>query len=297
MGMNHPLNGRSILVTGAEGTIGSAVCTRLSGLGAKITGLSLGATGDRDLPEMAHLLRGDTTDVDEVARALEGIELVVHLAAIPSPIGQQPYDVFRTNVNSTFNVLWQAAERGIERAVIASSINHTGLPFNNDPAARPLYFPIDEAMPSQLTDPYALSKVVDEVTASTVHRRCGTDVVALRFPYTAPAPEIVERARGLAEDPGQAIVEAWSYLDVRDAASAVEKALIAETSGALGIYVTADDTLLPYPTEDVLDRYAPEIIRTRRFAGREVPIDLTRARTALGFRAEHPVDVTPRTFG
>lgn len=292
--MNHPLDGRSILVTGAEGNIGSAVCGRLSGLGAKITGLSLTATDDHQPPPMVQTLHGDTTDPEVVADALEGIDLVVHLAAIPNPVGHPPSTVFTTNVNSTFNVLWQAAERGIDRAVIASSINHTGLPFNSDPAARPPYYPFDEPMPSQLTDPYALSKVVDEITADTVHRRFGLDVVALRFPFTVPAEQLARRARALADDPAGAIVEAWSYLDVRDAALAVEKALIADTTGAIGVYVTADETLLPYPTEEVLQRYAPEVIRTRTLVGREVPIDLTRARTLLGFRAEHPVDVTPR---
>ncbi|SDS78263.1 NAD-dependent epimerase/dehydratase family protein [Microlunatus soli] len=294
--MSHPLDGRSILVTGAEGNIGSAVCRRLSALGAKITGLSLAATDDHESPPMVQALYGDTTDPEVVADALDGIELVVHLAAIPHPIGNPAPKVFGTNVQSTFNVLWQAAERGIGRAVIASSINHTGLPFNSDPTARPSYFPVDEAMPSQLTDPYALSKVVDEVTAGTVHRRTGIDVVALRFPFTVPAEQVARRAESLADDPSGAVVEAWSYLDVRDAALAVEKALVAETTGVVPVYVTADDTLLPYPTEQVLDRYAPGILRTRTFVGREVPIDLTRARTLLGFRAEHPVDVTPRSL-
>ena len=79
------------------------------------------------------------------------------------------------------------------RAVIASSINHSGLPYNVDKSVRPPYFPIDEAMPSQLTDPYALSKVVDEITASTVHRRFGMNIIALRFPFTAEAEHIADR--------------------------------------------------------------------------------------------------------
>jgi nucleoside-diphosphate-sugar epimerase len=143
-------------------------------------------------------------------------------------------------------------------------------------------------MPSQLTDPYALSKVVDEATAATVHRRFGMNIVALRFPYTAQADHIANRAGQLAKDPGGAIVEGWSYLDVRDAALAVEKALTARTTGMIPVYVTADDTLTPYPTEELMDRFADGILRTRTFSGREVPIDLTRARTLLGFRAEHP---------
>jgi hypothetical protein len=50
---------------------------------------------------------------------------------------------------------------------------------------------------------------------------------------------------------------------------------------------------VPYPTEDLLDRYGRGRPRLRRFVGREVPIDLTLARTLLGFRAEHLLDIEP----
>lgn len=292
--MSHPLNGRSILVTGAEGTIGRAVCARLSGLGAKLTGLSLAPAEGHPPPPLDRCLHGDVRSPEVITDALQGIELVVHLAAIPHPMADPALTVFATNTDATFNVLWQAAEHGIGRAVIASSINHTGLPYNVDKSVRPAYFPIDENLPSQLTDPYALSKVIDEITAATVHRRFGMDIIALRFPYTSEAERIAQRAEHVAGSPGGPVAEGWSYLDVRDAAQAVEKALIAQTTGVIGVYVAADDTLAPYPTEELLDRYAPGVLRTRTFAGREVPIDLTRARTLLGFRAEHPRPDTDR---
>ena len=59
------------------------------------------------------------------------------------------------------------------------------------------------------------------------------------------------------------------------------------------VFVAADETNVPYPTDDLLDRYAPGVPRLRSFPGREVPIDLTRARTLLGFRAEHLLPVEP----
>jgi nucleoside-diphosphate-sugar epimerase len=290
---DHPLSGRRILVTGAEGRIGTAVCERLAGLGAVITGLSL-VGDDQDPPDtIDRVLRGDTTDEATVADAFEGVDLVVHLAAIPSPINQEPFAVYRTNVVSTFNVLSQAGERGITRAVIASSINATGLPFNSH-SVLPAYLPIDETMPSDLDDAYSLSKFSDEITARMVHRHWGVDVIALRFPLTAPADNIQSRARQLADRPEEGLLEGWSYLDVRDAALAVEKSLCCPTSGAHAVFVAADRTCLPYPTEDVLDRFAPSVPRTRAFTGNEVPINLTRARTLLGFRAEHELELELR---
>jgi nucleoside-diphosphate-sugar epimerase len=289
----HPLAGRRILVTGAEGRIGSAVCDRLAGLGAVITGLSL-VDDDQGAPDsIDRVLRGDTTDESTVADALTDAEYVVHLAAIPSPHGHRPYTVFRTNTDSTFNVLAQAGERGIRRAVIASSINATGLPFNSH-EVRPSYYPMDETMPSDLDDAYALSKYVDEITARMVHRHWDLNVIALRFPFTTEREHLEGQSRRLTDDPGAAVVEGWSYLDVRDAALAVERSLLCEVPGTHPVFVAADDTLAPYPTEQLLDRFAPGVLRNRRFAGREVPIDLTRARTLLGFRAEHPVELETR---
>jgi hypothetical protein len=58
--------------------------------------------------------------------------------------------------------------------------------------------------------------------------------------------------------------------------------------------VAADNTLVPYRTEELLDRYAPRVPRTRRFVEREVAVDLTRARTLLGFRAEHQLELSTR---
>jgi nucleoside-diphosphate-sugar epimerase len=286
----HPLSGKRILVTGAEGRIGTAVCERLTGLGAVLTGLSL-VPDDQPKPDaIDRVLRGDTTDVATVADALADAELVVHLAAIPSPHGHPPYTVFRTNTDSTFNVLSQAAEKGIRRAVFASSINATGLPFNSHDV-RPTYYPMDETMPSDLDDAYATSKFVDEITARMVHRHWGMDVIGLRFPFTVEREHLESQSRRLTEDPGAAVVEGWSYLDVRDAALAVERSLLCPVPGAHPVFVAADETLAPYPTEDLLDRYAPGVLRNRRFVGREVPIDLTRARTLLGFRAEHPLEL------
>jgi nucleoside-diphosphate-sugar epimerase len=150
---------------------------------------------------------------------------------------------------------------------------------------------MDETMPSDLDDAYATSKFVDEITARMVHRHWGTDVIGLRFPFTVEREHLESQSRRLTEDPGAAVVEGWSYLDVRDAALAVERSLLCQVPGAHPVFVAADETLAPYLTDELLDRYAPGVLRNRRFVGREVPIDLTRARTLLGFRAEHPLEL------
>ena len=287
------LAGRRILVTGAEGRIGTATCEHLSALGASVTALSLPAEGGQVVEHAAdRVVHGDTRDDAVVQQALEGVELVVHLAAIPAPHLADWTTVFSTNVVSTFAVLAHAGERGIRRAVIASSINAYGGPYNSHDVL-PAYYPLDERLPADLDDPYSLSKFTDERTAEMANRHWGTDVIALRFPMTAAHDDLVRHARSTAEDPQHGAKEAWAYLDTRDAARAVERSLLCTTAGAHPVFVAADTTSVPYPTEDLLDRYGRDRPRLRSFVGREVPIDLTVARTLLGFRAEHLLEIEP----
>jgi nucleoside-diphosphate-sugar epimerase len=198
--------------------------------------------------------------------------------------------LFRSNVVSTFNVLAQAGALGIDRAVIASSINAYGVPFNPHDVL-PAYFPLDEKLPSDVADWYSLSKQNDENTARMAWRRWGIDVVAFRFPHVNSAEVLRRQADGFVADPVRGVREGWSYLDVRDAAYAIELALTAEFSGAQTFFVAANTTNAPYATEDLLDAFAPNVPRLRRFAGREVPMDLTAARTVLGFQARHELDL------
>jgi nucleoside-diphosphate-sugar epimerase len=281
------LNGRRVLVTGAAGRIGLVTVEHLNDLGAKVTALS-----NVEHPDLKadRVLIGDTRSEADVARALEGAEYVVHLAALPHPSAGSPYDVYSINVVSTFNVLAQAGALGIDRAVIASSINATGVPFNPHEIRQP-YFPWDEKAPTDVADWYSLSKQNDENTARMAWRRWGIDVVSFRFPHVNSSDVLERMAENARVKPRGGLREAWSYLDTRDSAYAVELGLTAPLSGAHTFFVAADTTLAPYETEDLLDAFAPDVPRSRRFVGREVPIDLTAIRTVLGFRAKHELDL------
>lgn len=277
--MTSGLANRRIVVTGSNGRIGSAVSAHLRELGARVVGV--------DVPDV------DTRDAEAVDAVLEGADLLVHLAAIPAPDLAPWPEVFADNVTSTFNVLTAAARHGVRRMMIASSINASGIPMNSHDVL-PAYFPFDERLPADIDDPYSLSKAVDEQTARMVWRRWGADVVAIRFPLTAEHGDLVEQSQNATEDPAGGLRNGWTYLDVRDAAIVVELALTRPIRGAQTIFVCAEDTMVPYPTEDLLDTYAPHVPRLTSFTGRQVPADLTRARVLLGFRATHTLDVTER---
>jgi nucleoside-diphosphate-sugar epimerase len=204
--------------------------------------------------------------------------------------------LYTTNVVSTFNVLTQAAALGVRRAVVASSINVYGVPLNRD-APAPAYFPLDEQVPADIADWYSLSKSADEQTARMVWRRWGTDALSLRFPHVNTAQELVARSLRHADDPAAGLCEAWVYLNVRDAARAIELALTAPVTGAHAGFLAAATTIVPHATEALLDRYASAAPRRRRFSGREVPMDLTAVRTLLGYTAEHKLGLPPLELG
>ena len=274
----------SVLVTGAAGLVGSAVLDLLAALGTPATALVLEPPG-RPLPA-DRIVIGDAGDPDTVADALRDADAVIHLAAIPAPDRDPDARVFARNTRATFTVLDEAGRAGVRRAAIASSYAICGLPFARRPLRMP-YLPIDTALPLQITDPYALSKQTDEATAAMMSRQYGMSVVAMRLPFVGTPDDRLRRvARVWAEDPRAGAAEVWGYLDARDAARSLVAALDPAEPGYHVVYVAAPETLAPYPTEELLEKFHPGVPRPA-FAGRAVPIDLAPARDLLGFTAEH----------
>ena len=89
------------------------------------------------------------------------------------------------------------------------------------------------------------------------------------------------------DDPAEGVCSLWTYLDGRDAARACWLAATVPLTGCHPMYVAAPDTLSGHPTEELLDRFLPGVPRRAPMPGRSTPVDLTVARTLLGFAAEH----------
>ena len=279
-----------VLVTGAAGRIGRAVVAELNDSGVRVTGLVLADPGDLDVDT---IVVGDAGDGHVVQRALHGVDAVIHLAAIPAPGDHDPAEIFATNTRATFTVLEQAGLRGVRRVALASSFSATGMPWAREVHSPPT-LPLTVDAPSVVEDPYSLSKEVDELTASMMVRRHGITVVALRYPYIGePEDRLTEHAAALTADPELGARELWSYLETRDAATAALLAITAPVTGAHVVYVAAERTLVPYPTEALLARFHPASRPVRPMPGRTTPIDLEPARRLLGFSARFELDIAP----
>jgi nucleoside-diphosphate-sugar epimerase len=268
-----------ILVTGAEGLVGSAVVPHLLAHGHELTTLTL---PEAEPHEGVRVVRGDARDAGAVAEAVAGVGAVVHLAAIRDPYKDPAPVVFANNTQATFTVLWTAAAHGVRRFAIASSVNAAGLPMNPSHPLPP-YYPIDEAVPPDIADPYSLSKQVDEHTLRAVCRRFGASGVAFRLPLVISRANSAGMRAWQTARPAEGVGDGWSWLDARDAAEAFRLAVGTGYEGAHTLQVAAAETIQPVPTEELIARHAPGVPRLVGFPGRTPPVDTHRATALLGF--------------
>jgi len=124
--------GKKVLITGAAGFIGSHLSERLVRLGAMVKAFirynSMNSYGlieqiPKDIRENIKIFAGDITDETSIFNAITDVELVFHLAALPSiPYSFiSPHHVFSVNIYGTFNVLLAAKTCGVSKIVLASS--------------------------------------------------------------------------------------------------------------------------------------------------------------------------------
>src|ERR1044071_7001240 len=165
------------LVTGGAGFIGSHLTEELVRRGHRVRVADSLITGHRrnlDHVPGIEFVEGDLADADVAARAVQGIEYVLHQAAIPSvPRSvKDPVTSNRANVTATLNVLVAARDAGVKRLVFAGSSSAYG----NTPT-----LPKREDMPSSPLSPYALQKVMGTEYCRMFTRLYGFETVVIRY--------------------------------------------------------------------------------------------------------------------
>ncbi len=185
--------GRRVLVTGAAGFIGSHLTERLVELGARTRVLlrytssaSRGWLEQSPSVDALEIVSGDLSDRDVIARAMQDVEVVFHLAAlIGIPYSYEaPSSYVRTNIEGTAAVLHAAHAAGVARVVHTSTSEVYGT------AVR---VPMPEDHPLQPQSPYAASKASADLLAFSYHRSFGLDVATLR-PFNTYGPRQSNRA-------------------------------------------------------------------------------------------------------
>lgn len=282
--------GMKVLVSGSDGRIGRATVLELQAHGYEVTPADLSATQPWDTQII------DFTDLGQVIGVMQGHDAVIHLAAIPSPSVHTAEVVFRTNVISTFNVLEAATILGISNITMASSISALGYAFRHRPF-NPLYLPIDEAHPLISQDCYGLSKMIGEELAEGFSRRSPEmSLASLRF--TAVLDESAQSwlpaARQQATDDVSTYGAFWTFVDVRDAASAYRLALEYEAAGHEAFYICAPTIYRLDEIRDLMAKHFPgDYPVADSVRGSASPVDVSKAARLLGWRARYNWDRSP----
>jgi len=276
------------VVTGGSGKAGRAVVRDLLEHGHEVLNVDRVPSADSNSPDSpAPFLPADLTDFGQTLEALSGAELmpgvqaVVHLAALPSPVVATPDVVFRTNITSTHTVFSAAARLGLERVVWASSETTLGLPFDRPPD----YAPVDEKHELRPESSYALSKVLGEEMARQFSRWSGIPFIALRFSNIMVRSDY-ERFATFWDDPLTRKWNLWSYVDESHVAQSVRRSLEADVRGADAFIIAAADTVMQRPSRDLMAEVFPGVQVADRVAEYGTLLDIEKARRVLGYAPE-----------
>ncbi len=286
-----------VFFTGGSGKAGRHAIPHLVEQGHRVVNGDLVPLGHPGVAD----LRIDLTDPGQVFDALSGYagfdelepgtgkpsyDAVVHFAAIPAILIRPDNETYRINTLSTYNVLDAAVKLGIRKVIFASSETTYGICFA-DGHVRPSYVPVDEAHPTVPQDSYAMSKVVNEVTARSFHARSGIDIYGLRINNVIEPHEYAEMFPAFLDDPGLRRRNIFAYIDARDLGHMVDRCLQTDGLGFEVFNVANDDTSVGITSQEVYDRFYSGLPRTREMGVHETFYANDKAKRLVGFRPRH----------
>jgi nucleoside-diphosphate-sugar epimerase len=275
-----------VVVTGGSGKLGDAVVADLVEHGYEVVNVDLAPAA----VERTQFVRVDLTDYGQTVEVLSaidsryrGVDAVVHLAAIPGPGAAPNATIFANNILSTYNVFAGARAVGIRQIVWASSETVLGLPFETPPP----YMPVDEEYPGRPETAYSLSKHLGEQMAIQMCRQDPSlTIVGLRFSnvmrssdYAAfPSYDADSRLRSW---------NLWGYIDARDGAQAVRKALTYQGKGFEAFIIANADTVMSRPTAELAAEVFPDVEVRGELGEHQTLLSIEKARRLLGYEPEH----------
>lgn len=273
-----------IAVTGSSGKLGTVVVRELRAAGHDVIGLD--RTGRRG----AGFVEVDLTDYGQVVDALtavndqhDGVDALVHLAAVPAPGIRPDVATFQNNILSTFHVFWAALRLGLTRIVYASSETVQGLPFDVPPP----YIPVDEDYPARPESVYSLVKHLEEQLAIELVRwHPDVSITALRFSNVMVPADYAEFP-SFDADARLRKWNLWSYIDARDGAQAVLRALENAPAGFDRFLIAAADTVMSRPNADLVADVFPDVEVRGDLGVNESLFSTAKAQRLLGYRPQH----------
>jgi UDP-glucose 4-epimerase len=248
--------------------------------------VSLDTAGERG----PGFVRVDLTDFGDTVDAImgvqdkhDGFDAIVHLAAIPAPGILSDVATFHNNIRVTYNVFHAAQRAGIKNIVYASSETVLGLPFDVPPP----YIPVDEEYPARPESTYSLVKHLEEQMAIELVRWDPTlKIVALRF-SNVMSPEDYAAFPSFDDDATKRKWNLWGYIDARDGAQAILRALEWEQTGFDRFIIAAADTVMSRPNAELVEEVFPGVPLKGELGVNDTLLSIAKARRVLGYEPEH----------
>ena len=274
-----------VVVTGGSGKLGRAVVADLLRHDWSVVNVDQSPPpADQGCPH----IRIDLTDFGQTVEALtttpsDGVDAVVHLAAIPAPGITSNAATFANNAPSTYNVFSGARLAGIRNVVWASSETVLGLPFDSPPP----YLPVDENYPPRPESTYSLVKTLEELMAVQF---CRWDprlkMVGLRFSNVMTPDDYAGFAQ-FQQDPVLRKWNLWSYIDARDGAQAVRRALQWETTGTEVFIIANADSVMNESSASLAAKVFPGVEVRKVLGEHETLLSIDKARRILGYEPQY----------
>lgn len=286
-----------VFFTGGAGKAGRHAIAHLTAQGHHVTNIDL-AKLDHPGVKSLHV---DLTDAGQVFNAMqayadysdldsgEGMktyDAVVHFAAIPAILFRPDNETYRINVMSTYNVIDAAVRLGIKKVIIASSETTYGVCFA-DGEVKPLYVPVDEEHPVVPPDSYAMSKVVNEITAKSFQLRSGIDIYALRINNVIEPHEYAQNFPAFMANPALRRRNIFAYIDARDLGHMVDCCLRTDGLGYQVFNVSNDDMSVNITSDEVIARFYQGVPVKRQMGPNETFYANDKAKKLVGFSPRH----------
>ena len=254
-----------ILFTGGAGKAGKHAIAYLIEQGHKVLNVDKVAL---DHPGVANRL-ADITDAGQMFDIMSSyvgydelepgtgvprFDAVVHFAAIPRLLMTSDNECYRVNTLGTYNVIDAAVKAGVRKIIFASSETTYGVCFA-DGERKPDYLPIDEDHPVIPEDSYAMSKVVNEVTACSFQRRSGFDIYGLRINNVIEPHEYEQDFPTYIANPAMRRRNIFAYIDARDLGHMVDRCLATDGLGYQIFNVSNDNHSVAESTAALIETY------------------------------------------
>lgn len=229
---------RKVVVTGGSGRVGTYVLRELvSQFDVTNADLVAGRVDTR-------YVQADVMNLDSLRQAFKGADAVVHLAAIDFDWKAAPEKYIDVNVRGTWHVLQAAAETGVSKVVLCSSISACGLS-EMRPDWRPQSLQVDERHECRPVQAYSVSKLVMEQMGLSFVHGSNMDVICLR-PLAVVMPESFAEYVKFVDAPDRNWL--FYYVTAADVARGFRAALEVEGLRYGTFFLSADDTSRPEPT-------------------------------------------------